>query len=94
MTPDGQDSVTEADVDAFLFELDSEDHIHRDTVRDGLTAVMPAACRRAIAANLRALAACYPAEVFPADGQSRDAVSGTALRVVLTAQAALYQDGG
>lgn len=95
MTPDEllAGPAAEADIDAFLAAAirDYNDDIHRDAVREGLAAVMPAICRRAIAAKLTQIAACYPADVFPPDGTSRDAVSGTALRVVLSAQAALYR---
>lgn len=43
------------------------------------------------AAAFEGLAACYPAAVFPETGTSRDAVSGTALRMVLTAQAKRFE---
>lgn len=44
-----------------------------------------------ISAAFEGLAAHYPAAVFPETGTSRDAISGTALRTVLTAQARLYR---
>ncbi len=96
MTPDGPDATpTSADVDMFLDAVvDPDFNIDRNDVHRGLAAAAPAIGRRAVAAALARLAACYPAEVFTPDGDSRDAVSGTALRTVLTAQAALYQDGG
>jgi hypothetical protein len=38
------------------------------------------ALRESIAAHVEALAANYPEDVFPADGTSRDAIGGTAMR--------------
>lgn len=48
---------------------------------------------RWVAEALEDLAARYPADIFPDDGTSRDAISGSALRTVLTAQAKLHRDG-
>ena len=48
---------------------------------------------RAVADELDRLAARYPGDVFLDDGTSRDAISGTALRTVLTAQARLWREG-
>lgn len=87
--------IGDSDVAAFIGGLDSDDYIGEpyahDAIRRGLKAVTPGIARAAVADAFDRLAACYPADVFPPDSTSRDAVSGTALRVVLTAQAALYR---
>jgi hypothetical protein len=46
-----------------------------------------------VAEEFEALAAHYPEGVFTPAGTSRDAVSGTALRTVLSAQAKLWRAG-
>ena len=45
-----------------------------------------------VAKALEDLAAHYPADIFTEDGTSRDAIAGTALRTVLTAQARYWRD--
>jgi hypothetical protein len=61
--------------------------------RDAFEAVASRLRARWVAEALEELAGRYPADVFPAGSDSRDAISGTALRTVLTAQAKLHRAG-
>jgi len=63
------------------------------SMRAGLEAVAGDIAAAAVAGELRRLAAYYPAEVFPEGGTSRDAIAGTALRTVLTANAQAWERG-
>lgn len=87
--------IGDSDVGTFIAALTVDDYEGAQfadaAVRRGLEAAAPAIARAAVATALERLAACYPADVFPPDSPSRDAASGTALRLVLTAQAAMYR---
>jgi hypothetical protein len=55
--------------------------------RSQIRIAVEAAAPLIVAAFLDDLAAYYQADIFTPDGTSRDAISGTALRTVLSAQA-------
>lgn len=88
-SPGATETVEEAADEIMVLYASDHDADTRAEIEDMLAGLVA----DVVAYILENLALMYPADVFPPDSDSRDAIAGTALRTVLTAQARRWRAG-